>query len=48
MAEAIGNVVNGDKRQPPRSWLAKYEMEVVLDEYLAALGVEYTPRFSPG
>jgi glycosyltransferase involved in cell wall biosynthesis len=48
MAEAIGKVLNGDKRQPPRSWLAKYEIETVLDEYLAVLGVEYTPLNFPG
>ncbi len=48
MAEAIGKVLNGDKRQPPRSWLAKYEIETVLNEYLAVLGVEYTPLNSPG
>lgn len=48
MAEAIGKVLKGDTRQPPRSWLAKYEIETVLDEYLAALGVEYTPLISPG
>lgn len=48
LAEAIGKVLDGDGRQPPRSWLAKYEIETVIDQYLAVLGVEYTPLNFPG
>jgi len=48
LAEAIGKVLDGDERKPPRSWLKKFEMETVLDEYLTALGVEYPTPGSPG
>ncbi len=43
LAEAIGMVLDGDERKPPLSWLKKFEVETVLDEYLTALGVEYPP-----
>jgi glycosyltransferase involved in cell wall biosynthesis len=48
LAEAIGKVLDGDVRKPPCSWLEKYNLETVLDEYLAAMGVEYLPQASQG
>jgi glycosyltransferase involved in cell wall biosynthesis len=48
MAEAIGKVLDGDDRKPPQSWLKKYELETVIDEYLAVMGVEYYPPESKG
>jgi glycosyltransferase involved in cell wall biosynthesis len=48
LAEAIGKVLDGEVRKPPRSWLTKYERDTVLDEYLAVMGVEYSPPGLPG
>ena len=48
MAEAIGKVLDGDERKPPRSWLKKYERDTVLNAYLAVMGIEYPPPGPPG
>ena len=46
LAEAIGKALDGDTRKPPQSWLKKFELETVLDDYLTAMGVEYLPNES--
>ena len=46
LAEAIGKALDGDTRKPPQNWLKQFELETVLDDYLAAMGLEYLPNDS--
>jgi glycosyltransferase involved in cell wall biosynthesis len=40
LAEALEQVLDGDKRLPPKDWLKQYELAYVLRQYLEAMGLE--------
>ncbi len=40
LAEALEQVLDGDKRLPPVSWLEQFESETVVSQYLQAMGLE--------
>jgi len=39
LASAIESVLSGDVRHPPKSWLEQYQIDFVIPQYKAALGI---------
>ena len=39
IASAIESVLSGDLRRPPKSWLDQYQIDSVIPQYKAVLGI---------